>query len=310
MDSTVELFIGALYFYFLACRKSFGDAVDMARDRLRELTHREATLGQSIDIMDFVVPTLYRNAGFDCNDFYSTAEKENLEFKSVLDLLQVWTKFIDFLAPLDLIGRATEISEIESLLGVCPILLLHGPGGIGKSAVSRHLMWWWKASGLVEHVIHIDLATSIKEPAASGSKKDEHWYAWSTKNILKNAHTSDESSESLIRSLLEGKSCLLVIDSLDAFNLSKPSQNLRIRNFLERLVEKNEEAFHQCNSFVVLCSRRKQAFEWDTVNSIGGYALGGLPLLHGLRYGLRVLSNMFEERPVLADNHETKAYLE
>jgi tetratricopeptide (TPR) repeat protein len=310
MDSTVEIFIGTLYLYFLAFRMSFGDAVDKARERLRELTHREATLGLKIEIMDFVVPMLYRNVGFNCNDFFATTEKENIEAKSLSELLQLQTGILDFMAPLDLIGRATEISEIETLLGACPILLLHGPGGIGKSAVLWHLMWWWKASGLVEHVIHVDLATNENSPTASDSAKDEHWYAKAIENMIKKAHMPDEASESLIISFFEEKACLLVIDSLDTLNPSNSSQNLRIRNFLEKLVEANEEAFHRGNSFIVLSGRRDHAFEWDTINSIGGYALGDLPLLHGLRYGLRVLSKMFKERPFLADNHETKAYLE
>jgi hypothetical protein len=82
----------------------------------------------------------------------------------------------------ELIGPSHEISAIEGSLEACPVLLLHGPGGIWKSALFRYLAWWWKASSVADHIIYVDFETPAGKSfigADSPAAKESHLFIYS-----------------------------------------------------------------------------------------------------------------------------------
>jgi len=321
MDSTTEFFIGFLYTHLIVFQSSLEIAIAKARVQLYETDKREVTLAETVSITDFFVPTLYRRPTFRSAEFKAPQRLADMESKSLAELFQYAVGLESFMEPLDLVGRTEDVSEIETLMEVCPIILLHGLGGIGKSELIRHLMWWWPATSLVQRVIHIDLARdalelAIEDCIADGLTEEdmeERRLALVIRKLIQEPQDGTETMRKLVIDFFDKHSCLLIIDSLEILDKDDTShEHDRVaREFLERLVEHNEGGFAVKNSYVILSSRRDNVFGWEANGDIGGYHLSGLPLYHALQYGHRVLRRLYgKDGPQFNDDHDTKAHLE
>jgi hypothetical protein len=313
MDSTMELFTGFFYLYLLVYGKSLLASVAEGRKRLFKNDSRKATLGQRVSIMDYFVPTLYCSSEFDSFGFAITPMGAKSD--SFADSLAYMTGLIEFLEPLELAGRDQEICEMEILLDLSPISLLYGQGGIGKSALARHLSWWWKTSGLVDHVIHLDL--DIPEYQNFGLVRQFVTDSIKAHEVFKMVnHLDGSSSEDAIISLFKTNSCLLIIDSLEIMDKQlsiegADAENKQMRLFLEKLTESNEGSFDPGNSYVLLISRHDHVFGWNSTGDIAGFQLEGLPLFHGMQYGWDVVCRHSKTpNEHFPTNDENKNYLE
>ncbi len=131
---------------------------------------------------------------------------------------------------------------METLLGVCPILLLHGQAGVGKSTVATQLMWWWHATGLVERAVLVDVR-DIPQDSLTGD------------SIIKDIETSlGNSSEPFV----------LVLDSIELLSgRFTEADDSSVKVYLESLVVANKDAYTPGNNYIVLVSRPHNALSWD-----------------------------------------------
>lgn len=318
MDSTMELFIGFLYLNLLVYDLDLHDSVASARKHLLDQSDRKATLGRQVHLMDYIVPVVYRRQDINTHNIQIKGPEvpsgDEMAFENAW---QYMTKFMDFLTPIELVGRDQEISHVETLLEICPIVLLHGQGGMGKSALLRHFKWWWMATGLVQWVVHLDFADTPAPYLTLQDLKD----AMVEKMLAFEGFEGDGKSADAnnnIAKFFHSNSCLLILDSLDILttpvDTSKPkmpmAEQKKVRQFLEDLVQSDGTSSGDANSYILLASRSSNAFTWNITEEIASYKLTGLPIIHCLAVGWRAASRYSKSQPHFGDTSQDIDYLE
>jgi tetratricopeptide (TPR) repeat protein len=314
MDSSMELFISFLYLKLLVYDLNLHDSVALARKELLDQSNRRATLGRKVDLMDYVVPVVYRRQDIDIRNIQIKAPQvPSADEARIEDAWRYMTGFMDFLTPIELVGRDQDISLVETLLDICPIVLLHGQGGIGKSALLRHFEWWWRATGLVQWVVHLDFADTPEPCLTMQDLKDGMVKKMlGFEGFLGDGESADAKN---VTKFFQSNSCLLVLDSLDILtapvDTSKPkmaiAEQRKVRRFLEDLVQSDGD---NANSYILLASRSSHAFTWDVMEEITSYKLTGLPIIHCLAVGWRAASRYTQSKPNFGTTSQDIDYLE
>jgi hypothetical protein len=155
-----------------------------------------------------------------------------------------------------LYGREHDIVHIESilLLGKPLPLLIYGMAGIGKTALLDHLCTWWKASGLIENAIHINLSPSEHFNKDDMLQQLQHCF------VLNSTLDSDDTSS--LYEYFESHKCLIVIDDLDSANFSR--QQGQFMNLTSKL--------SKSGALVILASRKRE--RW--LSKVKVYKISGL----------------------------------
>jgi hypothetical protein len=317
MDSTMELFISFLYLKLLVYDLDLHDSVALARKELLNQSDRKATLGRKVNLMDYIVPVVYRRQDIDTHDIrIKGPDVPSVAEMPIEDAWEYMNGFMEFITPIELIGRDQEISLVETLLEICPIVLLHGQGGIGKSALLRHFQWWWTATGLVQWVVHLDFADTPAPCLTLQDLKDIMIEEMSGfEGFLGDGESADANN---IIKFFHSNSCLLVLDSLDILttpvDTSKPKMSTveqkKVRRFLEDLVQSDGTPSNDANSYVLLASRSCSAFTWDIMEEIAGYKITGLPIIHSLALGWRAASRHTQSQPNFGNTGQDTDHLE
>jgi tetratricopeptide (TPR) repeat protein len=123
-----------------------GEALRRARLELANETGRRAYFNQQIQLKDWILPVLYQreDSKLEPRRMYPEEEEIWLERQARLGAAEPRTATGGFL------GRDLDILEIERRLQERELLLIHGGGGTGKTALLKHLAAWWERTGWIE----------------------------------------------------------------------------------------------------------------------------------------------------------------
>ncbi len=113
----------------------------------------------------------------------------------------------------ELLGRDIDVLQLENLLSIQKMIMMHGQGGCGKTALLKYCCKWRKSSGWIDNVAYLDLESFR---GRSVSFEDV------LRSIYNQIDVSPESqSQYDLANLLHFSRCLLVLDSVEC--LSTPS---------------------------------------------------------------------------------------
>lgn len=133
--------------------RPIGQAISFARSFLHKDKTRQANLGYSIDLEDWVLPVIYQReeVAFQLRERTKSEKKLNYQKKAKLPRL-VPPRF-------GFIGRDLDILKVEKLLqDSVNHLLIRGMLGIGKSAFLKYLAKWWVTTNFrnIDNCIYLD----------------------------------------------------------------------------------------------------------------------------------------------------------
>lgn len=202
LDSAMEKFMNYLYASLLIQGRPLTQAVQVARQKLQDDRARRGRFGKEVEVSDYMVPVLYALQGW---DFQHDIERK--AFQPLTDFFKKRLAFSKTRNELHFIGRDSAILALEHGFLQAPSLLLHGAAGVGKTALARHLCWWWRITGFVERTFWLDL-----DPT-QGISTFETVRNVLTRQVLKPYQVS--SAQDIERFFHQHK-CLLVVDHLDA----------------------------------------------------------------------------------------------
>ena len=250
-------------------------AIRRARRKLYNDKKRNTSVGKDIYLEDWLLPIVYQNEPLklEMPDFTLEQSKGFYQRRGERDRYLKLESFDAFA------GRDIDILQIEKrLLTERNILLVRGIGGIGKTALFRHLEAWWFITGLVQlpsfYFCYSEKAWTLQEIITNIAQKldIEHRDDFSSLN------SQEAKQYRLFEELRRQKRCLLIFDNLEAITGTNlcvqcklPSNELdALHNFLKQL------ARGQAQILVLLGSRRNE--DWlakDTFDN-NVYELDGL----------------------------------
>jgi len=132
-------------------------AISQARKGLFRNKNRLASLGQTIELEDWVLPQVYQNrpVNFNLREL-SREESQNLQRAR-------YQRHLPPKPPYGFHGRELDILKIEKLL-IDPEdyelrrhLLIRGMMGTGKTALMAYLAWWWEETRWVDRAIMLSI---------------------------------------------------------------------------------------------------------------------------------------------------------
>jgi tetratricopeptide (TPR) repeat protein len=183
--AAAQLFVERFY-QKLAAGQTVGQAFAAATLRLHEEPARWLHLGpkpESVDLQDWCVPQLYQ-AGDDLALFAPALEKASQEpVKRELPTLQ------DAPSPkYGFHGRALELLKLERVFRAHPAVVIHGGGGMGKTALACEAAQWWLRTGKFEAAVYCSfeqkqgaervvqlLGRALEGEAFSARPTEEQW---------------------------------------------------------------------------------------------------------------------------------------
>ena len=279
-----EIFMEAFYTSLITENGSMFSAASKARNALREDAARDARFGVKVNVSDFPIPVLYSRLVPNEKCSLNPISVPKLP-QGVIESIRSRLRGIAFtfaqnlsLHPLipniphDLPGRDGDILKLESQILLpqrTDVLLIHGAPGIGKSALAKHLIWWWQVTGLVKKTLFIEFNRPFQKFTVSQMIKE----------FFKSAPTQEFSTEDLynlfIETLREEKN-LLVIDNLDSGTLGTyydaslygEEDKTEFRHFID--------AIRGGKSIILLTSRSEEA--WLELTPPERYQLQGLSI--------------------------------
>ncbi|CAZ81794.1 unnamed protein product [Tuber melanosporum] len=146
MASAAGSFMTGFYRSLLIDRSSFAVAAHAGRAKMMKQKMRDSSYGIRVPVEDHMVPV-----------FYQRGELAAINW-DVMRKLNMILLTNGLKAPMNLVGRELDILRLETLL-LCGdgIAAVTGRRRVGKTALLKHLCWWWNITGLVNHSQYIDL---------------------------------------------------------------------------------------------------------------------------------------------------------
>ena len=257
MEAAAETFMRKFYEELLNSRKSIEEAVHNSRRELMHVKKRRAGFRQTVNLMDYAVPVLYLNKA----DQGWRLPVDTITEKPESEALQQ-----EISPPEPLLGRSSNILELELLLSTTRSILLYGQGGIGKSTFLRSCAWWWRSTRWIRAIAFIDFSYTHKQMI--------NWNTFVQKirealdEALDEAYGVYEDEELL--ATLQRERCLVILDGLEAVEVENADEERRIQKFIASAI--------QGNSTILLSSRRESCVMADLVPNAVHYCLTGLSM--------------------------------
>ena len=146
--ATVELasiFMTNFYEAYLVKRHGFENAVLSARAKLRAFKKRKARFAMEVEVDDACVPILVQR--------YSNAPNLPLPVSSMPESSDRAQESRSSISNLSILGRDTDLLQLEENFSVSKIVLLTGMRGAGKTAFGKYVAEWWEKSHFVNRSI-------------------------------------------------------------------------------------------------------------------------------------------------------------
>ena len=309
-NTAAAIFVGLFYKHFLEARQPWHVAAWQARKKLRTEQTRTARFGVSVEVDDWIVPSFYFA---DVYDFHTPSldngaccpgitkrsaimatETVEIVKNAVHPAMQKFNEGHDVLGVdhREIIGRDSDILALETALTLPlkvdgfyhsrRIVYLHGTGGIGKTHLVKHLVWWWRITGLVEESFYFtfdqEQCPTLNSMLCDIVKKGDMRRPPAGVDLLTKAFE-----------LLQTRRHLVVLDHLDALKL--PNRNLAQRE--RQAILKFVISLRFGQSFIILISRN-EIEDW-------------LFIPHGQMWSYRVSSLSSQSARELATDTHSKA---
>jgi len=147
--TAAEILMQTVYEQLLQGR-TVEQAITFGRQALYYDKNRNAMLGQTIELEDWVLPVVYKNRDviFNIRDFKDNQEEEAFYLKKERRYKARKLQY-------GFHGRDLDILKIEKLLLHYNHLLLQGMGGVGKTTLLEYLAGWWSETNFVHATFYL-----------------------------------------------------------------------------------------------------------------------------------------------------------
>ncbi|SDN10049.1 tetratricopeptide repeat protein [Streptomyces wuyuanensis] len=181
---------------------SVSDAVVAGRARMSRHPDRPGPTGH-IPLQDWLIPVHYARADVRFPRFASPVARP-----AVRDPLAGVGTFV---------GRDHEFHQLEASIAACPVTLLHGPAGTGKSELAKAFGRWWRDTGGVRAPEHVVWHTFDPGLPAFGAAAVVAGIGMSV--LGQPFAAADETRRrTMVRDLLHRERLLLVWDNVEALD--------------------------------------------------------------------------------------------
>jgi len=285
--SSVEQFIAVYYSMLLLGESTMVEATYAARKALQQHRMKDTRYAVKVEVADSIVPVIYRSA--------SPTQP--------VDISQITLPYIEGLCPplpfdVDRVdGRENDVFLLETfLLLQSNVGLIVGPAAVGKTALLKHLCWWWKNTGFIEESLVYDMF--LPESGRVVLLQTEVVCKVLHLNFLGELGEESDDIEERVIEFFRKHRCLLVFDSFDAAYVSAPRDR---QNFITRFLRKLVGG----QSFVLIASRRSE--KMGSLHCFT-HVLSGIGLIPALQFSRDLLE--VYSHPILDGDSESAAYLE
>lgn len=268
LESAAEIMSTHLYYDLLVRGRSLPYACSYARSKLREISHRRTNYRTTVEVHDYLNPVLFTSEPFEGMGS-QIFDAEDPTISAAID------------ADEEFLGRESIILSLANeFLVNLNRQYLHGPAGSGKSALTSHFSWWWKATGLVQDALRVDFATV----------RCEQW-----KDIVhilcEQIQDAEVTTEALLIKNLRTNRHLIIFDSLDA--LPTPSPNPFLVCLLNFVKAFKKAKSPETASFIMFIGRKALPRLRSMIGS--EYELPGLDLSSSLRLSFNTLKRFSKD---------------
>ena len=212
-------------------------AVHQARKELYNDKKRNTSSGKVIELQDWLLPIIYQNQPLQLSMRAFTQEESN----DYYERRDERGKYLQQGSFYEFVGRDIDILQIEkSLLTRHNILLVRGIGGVGKTALFRHLEAWWLITDFMQRTFYFsydEKAWTLREMMAEIALK------FGEKYHAEFVSLSEKARKAKLIQDLSKSHYLLILDHLEVTagtNLTiqhklPPDEQDALRNFLNNL---------------------------------------------------------------------------
>ncbi|MET7604933.1 tetratricopeptide repeat protein, partial [Streptomyces avermitilis] len=266
------------------------DAVTAGRAQLR-LNNARPSLKGMLPLADWMVPVLYTRSEARFPDLHTTREPG-------VDVGDILTRIREAsetghgrdLEPVDeFVGRDTDFYTLDTAARLQHVVVVHGPGGTGKTELAKAFGRWWRDTGGVEQpqwVIWHSFEPGVASFGLDGVITRIGLHVFGEQFAL----LDDADRQTAVEELLATRRLLLLWDNFESVrDMPDPgratpplpeSEQDRMRAFLTRIAAGS-------NSAVVITSRTPETWLEPDVRRI---ALGGLQSKDATAYAEQILA--------------------
>lgn len=267
------------------------EAVAWGRSELYNDKNRQASLGYTIELEDWVLPVVYQRKAiqFNIRDFEPQEEEEWYIKKS---------RTPQFIAPqYGFFGRDLDILKIEKSLTQHNHLLLKGMVGVGKSTLLKYLSVWWIKTNFrgINNVIYIDwrltqdkgtsyIFETFMQQIAKGVWAEKEYKAW--------INSSTIIQKEQLKETLNTNSYCIIVDNI--FEL----KDREICSFLQGIEGKSFVVYGSVNEEADLAAHtfKHNIYQLDGLDKEAAYALSKVIIKQSTNKDLDKLLPDFAQR--------------
>ena len=224
LSRSAEILVSSFYKNLLSNKFPITTSIALARAQLRADSLRDTRFGESIQLLDYIVPSIHC-----CEDEADMCISKDSVFQDAETTPVLFpSKGLPSRS-----GYEDEIFSLEtiipSLSGTCINII--GPIGIGKTHFLEDIEMWWLETGMINHSIFVDKA-ELASNMSTGTSTLAESLSFCISSVRSKCSSPESSSESCAHRLL------VIVDDLDELELGDSVQSERHRKSLRLMIKK------------------------------------------------------------------------